>query len=153
MPPMYPERVGGGGVGGSAIRWKKFVPDRLEQLRGGQKYLVPARRAQRTNQEGTPVTSTPRFPIYLDFKNLYEPSIYLLLSGIYLKNADRLFERGLLVVLDPLEALCAPLPRRKRVNLLHQLENRRHLLGIEPVHLAAEKRTKIHEEKRGRRKF
>ena len=65
------------------------------------------------------------------------------LSSYYLKNADRLLERGLLVVLDALEALRAPLPRRKRVNLLHQLENRRHLLGIKPVHLAAETRTKI----------
>ncbi len=95
--------------------------------------FAPEWRAQRTNQK-SPFTSGSKSCTSHQSTSL---------SGYYLKNADRLFERGLLVVLDPLEALCSPLPRRKRVNLLHQLENGRHLLGVEPVHLAAETRTKI----------
>ncbi len=96
--------------------------------------FVPERRAQRTNQ-GSPFTSVSK-----SCTSNQSTSLSLV---IYLKNSDRLFERGLLVVLDALETLCAPLPRRKRVDLLHQLENRRHLLRVEPVHLAAETRTKI----------
>ncbi len=72
----------------NSVRWGKkyFVLGRQEQQRENKKSLLPARQAQRTNQERTPFICPLWVPIHLSFNSQHRghPFLVSLVSSLFL---------------------------------------------------------------------